>query len=305
MTSTNLFMTLASIIWGFQPSTVKWLTQVWSPATITTARYGILSLIIFAWVLGKHLPHRRPRGKDWPILALMGLCAVTLNNTLQFTGLQYTSITNCTLISATSPALTGFLAAIFLKERLKRLAWLGIFLSFAGVLLVVTNGSLQVLLNINFNQGDLLCFASQTAWAVYSILGIGIMKHLSPIATTAWSGLFGTIFTAIYALQTETLNLTPLSTKPLLSFLYLTLLGGVLAQVIWNVAAKKTGPSQTSIFLNIIPVAGMLTGYLLFDEAITFTQLGGALAIFSGVYLTTHSRQVGQQLEHWLHLRHN
>jgi len=303
MTSTYLLMTLASVIWGFQPSTVKWLTQVWSPATITTARYAVLSLIIFAWVLGKRLPNRLPHGKDWPVLALMGLCAVTLNNTLQFTGLQYTTITNCTLISATSPALTGLLAAIFLKERLRRLAWLGIFLSFAGVLLVVTRGSLQVLLNIDFNQGDLLCFASQTVWAIYSILGIGIMKRLSPIATTAWSGLFGTIFTGLYAWQAGSLNLTPLGTKPLLSFLYLTLLGGVLAQVIWNVASKKTGPSRTSIFLNLIPVSGMLTGYLLFDEAITFIQLGGALTIFGGVYLTTHSQQVGRQLYHWLHLR--
>jgi hypothetical protein len=43
---------------------------------------------------------------------------------------------------------------------------------------------------------------------------------------------------------------------------------------------------------NIMPVVGMLAGYFLFQEEIGAAQLGGALAIFCGVFLTTNADRV-------------
>ena len=66
-------------------------------------------------------------------------------------GLQYSSITNCTLIAATGPAITALIATIFIHERLNFIQWIGIFISFIGVIFLITKGSIDVLLNFNFN----------------------------------------------------------------------------------------------------------------------------------------------------------
>jgi len=66
-------------------------------------------------------------------------------------------------------------------------------------------------------------------------------------------------------------------------------LGGVLSMLGWNLGVKHAGASISAIFLNIMPVVGMLGGFLLLDESLGISQLAGAAAIFGGVYLTTHS----------------
>lgn len=102
----------------------------------------------------------------------MGLTGIGINNVAQFTGLQYSSITNCTLIAATGPAITALIATIFIHERLNFIQWIGIFISFIGVIFLITKGSIDVLLNFNFNPGDTLFFICQIVWALYSILGL-------------------------------------------------------------------------------------------------------------------------------------
>ena len=48
----------------------------------------------------------------------MGATGIGLNNVMQFTGLAISTVTTCTLIAAASPAITAFMAVIFVRERL-------------------------------------------------------------------------------------------------------------------------------------------------------------------------------------------
>ena len=75
-------------------------------------------------------------------------------------------------------------------KRLLPIELLGILLSVAGALFLVSKGQIDVLLHISFNKGDLLFFTAQLGWAVYSLTGFRVMRHLPPLTTTAWAGLF-------------------------------------------------------------------------------------------------------------------
>ena len=286
---TYLLLILTSAIWGFQPICIKWIVAEWTPVTLTTIRYVCISAVLFLLLYrqtgGRVLP---PKG-CWVSLLLMGLNGVALNNVLQFSGLQYTTVTNCTLISATGPAITAFLAAIFVRERLSMKAWLGIVISFVGVMAVVSSGSLEVIRQIDFNFGDVLCFLSQIVWTIYSLIGLRVMDRMSALAVTAWGGLFGGIMTGLYGLGMGELQFTMPGGLAWGSFIYTVFLGGVLSMLGWNLGVKHAGASISAIFLNIMPVVGMLGGFLLLDESLGISQLAGAVAIFGGVYLTTHS----------------
>lgn len=290
--TTFAILTLAAAFWGFQPSCIKWLVEVWSPVTLTACRYFIMSLLILAWAYTRVGKAFWPKKALWPWLLVMGCVGILINNVSQFTGLKYTTVTNCTIISASSPVIAAFMSYLVIRERLSRLSWLGIAISFAGVLAVVSHGSLTVLQNLSFNRGDILCFISQVSWTVYSLLGLKVMEKLEPVATTGWAGFVGAWVTLAYGLVTDDFHPAALDWQPLLSFLYTIVCGGVFAMVSWNLGVKAAGVSLSSIFLNIMPVVGMLAGYFLFQDEIGPAQIGGALAIFCGVFLTTNADRV-------------
>jgi len=232
----------------------------------------------------------------------MGVCGIALNNVLQFTALTYTTVTVCTIISATTPCLTAFASRLVFKEKLQPLVWFGIVISFLGVLTIVSKGSLAVLKAIDFNIGDILSFLSQVAWTGYTLAGIQVMRYLSPLAVTGWAGLFGAFMVLIYGLVAGDFQVVPLTGLPLISFFYILFLGGIFSMLAWNACSKVVGPSVASIFLNIMPVVGMLSGHFIFAEVIGPVQVFGACAIILGVTLVTNHKLVEEYCNKRIHL---
>lgn len=290
---------LATALWGFLPTFIKWLLPYWTPITIVAMRFGCMSIVLFLLFFlankkkfGTNFSFKKhffPRQNEIFSLVLMGLCGVLLNNCLQFTGLKETTVTNSTLISALTPTITAFLAAVFLRERLHGLAWFGIFLSFVGILCVVSRGSLEVMMNLQFHKGDIFCILGQTAWAVMSLISVRIVARLTPLGATAWMAWFGFLITAMYGWISGELHVVALDFFPLLSFLYVMLGGGLIALVSWNYGVKCVGPSISSMFLNLMPLVGLLSGFFFFGETIGALQIFGIVTVCLGVYMTTHS----------------
>lgn len=161
-------------------------------------------------------------------------------------------------------------------------------LSFAGALLIICRGSLDVIRMVSFNQGDVLFLLSEIAWAAYALIGAKVMGHMSVLSATGWSGFLGAISVWLYGMATGSFHLVTLTGGLWLSFFYIVLLGGILAMLFWNLGLHNTGPSLTAIFQNIMPLIGMLGAVICFHETIGLLELAGAAAIFTGVYLTTH-----------------
>lgn len=295
MPSTYLLLLFAAILWGGQPTVLKGLIRELSPIAITFYRYmGISSilLVILYFGNGKLVV---PRGRQTLLLVAMGLSGITLNNIFQFTGLHYSTAINCSLVSSTTPALTAILAAMLLREKLALVQWIGILISFFGILFLLTHGSLKALLTLTFNYGDILYFASQICWAAYSILGRKIMDELSPMATTAWAGLAGALLTGIYAFWSGTDLMPGITSNGMAALTYMTIGGGVLAMTWWNKGVKVVGPSKASIFFNIVPIAGMIFGVVFLAEPLGMSEIMASFWIISGVYLSSHGYKRWQQ----------
>ena len=222
-------------------------------------------------------------------LIIMAVCYM-LNNVLQFSGLRYTTVTNTTLIVSTGPVITAICAVLFMRERLSLLAWIGAFVSLLGTLIVISDGNPEVIFNVAFNIGDVLCFLAQLSWTGYTMVSIGLIRRMSVLTVTGWSALFSSILTGIYGLFEGSIVITPLSIIATGAFLYLVFLGGIMATIAWNEGIKEAGASVTSMFLYIMPVVGVASGWLILGEAMSMAKLCGAAAIFIGVYFATHQQ---------------
>lgn len=292
LTSIYLLMVCSSGAWGFQSTCIKWLTNEWNPVTITAVRYLVVGILLLGY--RKFMTHRPivPKKSLWLPLSLMGLTGIALNNIIKSTGIMFTSVTNSTLISATTPVITAFMAFLIMKKEMTRASFLGLFVSFMGGLLIVSHGTWAVIRNINFNYGDVLCFISQWMWAAYSLLGANVLKYMPATWVTGCSAIFGAFATLFFGLLTNQLSVCLLSTKAMFSLLYIVFGSGLFTMISWNLAIKRVGPGIAPVFLNIMPLVGMISGHFLFGEHIGLIQICGAAAICTGVLLTSMSKRI-------------
>lgn len=171
-----VLLSFAGILWGFQPVVVKFIVAEMNPPTLVSFRYLLLSATLFLLMKITHKKDFIPPKSCWLPLIIMGITGVSLNNGSQFTGLQYSTVANATLIAAMTPAVTSLLAFVFLRERLALLQWIGIIISISGTLYLISNGNLDIILHISFNLGDILFFVAQLSWAIYCLISIRVMK---------------------------------------------------------------------------------------------------------------------------------
>ncbi|MCK7580525.1 MAG: DMT family transporter [Chromatiales bacterium] len=98
-------------------------------------------------ILGVAVAVRRqfslPKRNEWAYFALLGFLGITFHQWLQSNGLQTSEAGTTAWIVSTTPVFMALLGWVVLRESLGWLKVAGIFLAFAGVLLVVSKGDLS------------------------------------------------------------------------------------------------------------------------------------------------------------------
>ncbi len=125
-----------------------------------------------------------------------------------------------------------------------------------------SNGSLAAVLTLSFNIGDVLFFTSQVAWALYSIIiVVRIIDDVSPChrrlvgsVRFAYHGsrrcLFSPFRTALAAFAA---GCSLISVRHFCR--------GLIAMIFWNKGTGIVGPSQAAVFMNIMPLVGIISAY--------------------------------------------
>ena len=110
------------------------------------------------------------------------------HNALAYLGLNYTTATNGVILNSFIPVMIVTLSWVFLRERLAPLQVAGLTVSLLGVLIVLSRGSIDTLLGLHVNAGDLFIILSMAMWSVYTIglrwrpAGINMLSFLLVIA---------------------------------------------------------------------------------------------------------------------------
>ncbi|WP_018924421.1 DMT family transporter [Salsuginibacillus kocurii] len=258
------------------------------PVTIAFIRCFLAFLILLPLGWGQIKRHQEIFRTEWKGIVAMGVTGVALFNILVYAALQFTTSTNVAIIETAMPVFTITLGLFFLREYLNKYQWIGIALSLAGALWVITQGSLTVLLSLSFNIGDLLMVGGVIVWALYSVFvkqhnhkyppygGLTLMLGLAcmiqfPFAVWEWLMLKPNIW----------------ELPQVAGLLYLGIFPSVIALLLFNQAVADIGPSRASIFFNLLPVFTMIGAVTLLNEQVTFEQIAGAVLVIGGVLLTT------------------
>lgn len=282
-----ILLTLTAILWGGNAVAAKYIVGELTPATIAFFRFAWVSIIMIALAFYFEGRTCLPRREQIPGILGMGITGICLHNFFIYSGVQYSTATNMSLLNGLNPVTTACIAAIFLHDRLSTRQMSGVAVSFLGVGIIVTKGSLLALAGLSLNKGDILLALAPICWAIYSVIGRKVMSGMTPLAATAWASVFGSIILLFLAIREGFTGSITLSYLGWVSMAYMIVGSGCLAFLWWNHGIAIVGPNRAAIFINISPIAGMLFASILINEMIAWQQLAGAALIISGVFLTT------------------
>jgi drug/metabolite transporter (DMT)-like permease len=292
--SVYIKLVMTTFFWGGTFVAGKWAVGEAPPFFVAFLRFAIASLVLWALVAWRRRgsDERFPLpegGAQWAGLFSLGLTGVFLYNFVFLTGLSWTSATNGSLIVAFNPLLTAVLSAWWLKERIRPVQAGGLLLALLGVGVVITRGSITVIRSFSFNPGDLLMLGAPLAWALYTIAGKKVLRCFTPLVATAYASLIGTVLLLpAAALEGSLLSgVHRLTVYGWISVLQLSLLGTVVGFVWWYEGVELLGASRAAVFVNLVPLFGVLLSALILSESLAVSQLAGGILVVLGVGIGT------------------
>ncbi|WP_122554551.1 DMT family transporter [Pseudomonas viridiflava] len=276
------FPLLTIFIWSVNTVITKAASEVIFPSEIGFYRWLLAGLLFTPFML---LPVWRNRAAIRPLLGkivVLGALGMAVYQSLAYFAAGMTTATNMGIIQSLVPVMALGLSIACLGTRLTWGALLGAVISFAGVIVVVAAGNLTGLIEQGMNRGDAIVLFAAAAYALYSMLLKKWQLRLPPLHL-----LYMQILVAIMVLF-PLFILSPrtgLNASNSALVLYAAIPTSMLAPWLWMTSIMRLGPSRTTLFFNLMPIATALIAAVALDEQLALYHLYGGALTLCGVIL--------------------
>lgn len=217
---------------------------------------------------------------------LCGICGNSVYFIAENTAVEYTLVTNVSLIVTLAPIITAiFIGILYKSQRPSRGFIIGSVIAFTGVACVIFNSSFMLKLN---PAGDLLALLSAVCWSIYSILLKPLNAEYSVWFITRKTFFYGLLTSVPFLLSEPTL--TPLHSllQPTIAgnLLFLGLVPSLIAYLLWAQSVKRLGVMSTGNYLYISPIVTLAASYFYLHEPVSPVGFTGCGLIMLGVILS-------------------
>ena len=237
----------AMLFWGMSFIWSSVLLKYYQPVTIIFVRLVISSVLLFAYIQFTGQQSRIKKG-DVALIFLSSLFNPFLYFLGENYGLKFSTPTISAVIIATIPVFSPVIAYLSFRERLTAINFIGIAISFCGVILMLVNRSLSLVSDI---RGIFFLFGAVFAALLYSVTLRKLTSDYSAVFIVAIQNLIGVfLFMPIFLMfEYKTAIAVPISWEILSSLLLLAVFASSVAFVFFAHSVKLLGISKTNILL--------------------------------------------------------
>jgi drug/metabolite transporter (DMT)-like permease len=281
---------VVALIWaGNFPLAKLGLAEV-GPLTLAASRALIAAplLVLASRLLEGPLPPLARR--DLTAVVVLAVTGFVGNSTLWYIGMRYTNPANAGILGAAAPVVVALAAAAWLRERLSITNLIGIVLTTLAVVLTVARGSIEILLTLSANRGDLIILASQLLWVIYTLYSRANRSTFSPLQMLAGAHVVAAgLLVPLALLERPWRGFASASWLAYIVILYSAFLGTP-AHIGFYQAVRTVGPGRAAVFMNLMPFLVLALSWLLLGQTIRWYHVVGACGVIAGVVLTTTRR---------------
>ena len=281
------FAIIATALWSGNFILARGLSDSVPPFSLAYYRWLVAIVFLLPFCLKPLLSQMHIIKKHIVILTVISVLGVSVFNTLIYFAGQTTSAINLSLIAITFPIFILIISRIVFKEKISLNRSFGVFFVLFGVLLLISKGQVDVILNISFVQGDFWMLIAAITFAVYSILVQYKPKDLSIWAFQLSTFIIGFIFLTpfyLWELQSSAM-VVEFNTEVLLGIFYVGVFASLFAYVLWNKAIHNIGAAKSGMIYYTIPIFSGALAYVFLDEKLSMNHLYSVILIFTGIVL--------------------
>jgi drug/metabolite transporter (DMT)-like permease len=189
------------------------------------------------------------------------------------------------LIVSTQPLLTTALAIFLFNEKPSLIQWTGIFIGFAGVVVVVAPS-----IGINAPMLSIIsCVFGLLAITIGTLLQKRVGRSIGLLKSNIIQASAASLFFLILIVTVEAPHIT--WNKPfLIALTWQVLAVSTGAYVILMILIKRDSVAATTSLLFLVPPATAIIAFFIFGEPLTLVTAAGFIMASAGVYLVTQYR---------------
>ena len=274
-----------ALIWSSAFFNIKIATESFGPVTIAFLRVFLASIPLIILCNIKKIKIE-VFSKDWYWFALIGFVNLVIPFFFISYGIKAVQSNLAAILMSSTPLTSTILGHYFTKnEKFNLIKTLGVLIGFSGIVYLFSD---NILINENNFYSALLILLGATGYVVGGVLTLKISNKRNENVTTSiciWASIILLPLTMIFE---QPWNSTP-NTLSIISVVYLGLVSTGLAWLLRFSILKKNGLIFQSQVSFLIPIFGIILGYIFLKELITPKIIVSVVLVLVGIYLAKKS----------------
>ena len=280
-----VLLTILALIWSSAFFNIKIATYSYGPVTIAFLRIIFGAIPVVGLCLFKKIKIEA-FSKDWHWFALIGMVNLVIPFFLIAYGVQKVQSNLAAILMASTPLSATILAHFFTKnEKINYRKIFGVLLGFSGIVFLFSD---NVLINENNFLSALIIFFASTFYVIGGLLTLKISNKKNENVTASiliWATIF---LIPITAYSEQPWNLNP-SMESTISVIYLGIVATGFAWLLRFRILITNGLVFQAQVAYLIPIFGIILGYIFLKEVITPKVLVAVAAVIIGIYFVKKS----------------
>lgn len=275
---------LAMIFWAFSFIWFKIANKAFSPITIVFLRLVISIILLTSYLLikKKFVKIMKEDRKLFLMLALFEPLFYYLGESF---GLTYVSATVGSVLISTIPVVATIGAWIIFKERLKVINYVGIIVSFLGVIIFVVNKNGALTLNI---KGFSLLVLAVFSASGYNLTLSRLVGKYGPVFIVNVQNTIGAIlFLPVFLIFNfkDFVN-SPFTLNSFIPIIELSVFASCGAFILFAYSVRNMGITKANVFTYFIPIFTAFFSFLILGDKLTLQNIIGMIIVVSGLIMS-------------------
>ena len=282
----TLLIVLAAI-WGSAFFNIKIASDTYTPMAIAFGRifFAALVMVLYCGMKGIKID---AFGEHWKMYASIGLVNLILPFFFISFGIVKVQSNMAAILMSTAPIFATILGQLFIQdEKINFLKLLGIIIGFLGIVFLFSD---DLLINQSNYLFALIIILGPFCYTLGGLLSLRL-KHVKNETLTSsilvWAVIM--LLPVLFIVENPT-ELRP-SWSSTISLFYLGVVATAIAWLMRFYILKSNGLVFQSQVAYIIPIFGLIFGYLFLGEKITYKIIVALIAVLVSTYLIEKSKK--------------